>query len=477
MGMLNVHVRVNDARTGKPTPVRLQIRDADGRFYPPLGDVHDYPVGRGECVGGHVYHSGERFTYSDGSCEIPLPAGVPLTIVARKGPAYHPVHETVVLGAGQLSLRFSIQPLTIPDVVQADSRCHFLTPHMAQREADAEGLDLTNLLACVQEFPSMDGHQYRLISNIEAFSGQVEALRGVYVNTFNTHPVLGCLALLNCHRAVYPLTFGGEQGDDWALADWCQQGRRKKGLAVWCDAYRGAIAGEPVIDALLGKLDAIELDAHERKTPFFPLWYRLLNAGVVLPLVGGSAKVSNRDFLGSMRTLTPGLGTSYAEWVEYVRKGRTVVTNGPFLSCTINGVAQPPVMHLGEPGVLRLRADVASVVPYERLEWLHNGDVIAQSSGATLEHELPITRSGWLAARCWGGTPSALYPGQPVVAHTSAMIVTVADQPAERSPTVLAALRRDVEAVGQWVHDAGQFYLPKRREQLLSLVAEALQRL
>ena len=32
-----VHVRVNDAVAGRPTPVRLRVTDAEGNYYPPLG--------------------------------------------------------------------------------------------------------------------------------------------------------------------------------------------------------------------------------------------------------------------------------------------------------------------------------------------------------------------------------------------------------------------------------------------------------
>src|SRR5207247_343650 len=61
----------------------------------------------------------------------------------------------------------------------------------------------------------------------------------VVVNTLNTHPVLGQLALLNTHRIVFPLRFGGSAGlDDWTLADWCDQCHRKGGLVTWAAPAR-----------------------------------------------------------------------------------------------------------------------------------------------------------------------------------------------------------------------------------------------
>src|SRR5262245_5697070 len=182
---------------------------------------------------------------------------------------------------------------------------------------------------------------------MSAFSGQTPALeagnRAVIVNTLNTHPVLGRLGLLNCHRPVFPLSFGGhDQSDDWSLCDWTNQCHRKRGLVVWCDAYRsefGLLGGEALIAAILGRIDAVEIDSRPRGQPFLPVWYRLLNAGVQLALVGGSGKDSNRMATGAMRTYTllPGQSRNLGDWVEQTRLGRTCVTNGPLLEFQVNG--------------------------------------------------------------------------------------------------------------------------------------------
>src|SRR5205823_14830854 len=95
---LNVHVRVTDAATGQPTPVRIRIGGPDGTYYPPVGRPADFPVGRNEDVGGHVYLNGKRYAYIDGGAEFPLPTGIPLTVEISKGPACFPIRETVTLG-------------------------------------------------------------------------------------------------------------------------------------------------------------------------------------------------------------------------------------------------------------------------------------------------------------------------------------------------------------------------------------------
>jgi len=482
---LNVHVRVNDADTGKPTPVRIRIGGPNGEYFAPLGRPAEFPVGRGEDVGGHVYVNQKRYGYIHGGCEVPLPTGVPLSVEITKGPAYIPILETVTLGEGQLTLRFAIRRWTTGpwnDLYSADTRCHFLTPHSARLEAAAEGLDLVHLLATVHDYPSEDGHRYRIVPNLTAFSGQDEAIPGVVVNTLNVHPTLGRLALLHCHRPVYPLTFGHmDETDDWSLSDWCEQCHRKRGLVVWCDAYRpqaGLPGGEALVNAILGKIDAIEIDAQDRAAPFLPMWYRLLNAGMRVPVVGGSGKDSNRIALGGARTLSPATRDTspYREWVEHVRAGRTVATNGPFVRLTVSGETFATRVMQDAPGPLRITAEAASIVPLERLEVIANGEVIAATSPtdgevrtARLEVEHTLPDGGWVAARCWGPARSELYPHAPAFAHTSPTFVVVSGRPTPRMTAAVASLNRDVEAVRHWIDTEGRFTIPKRKEHLLSL--------
>ncbi|MBP3957314.1 hypothetical protein J8F10_18880 [Gemmata sp. G18] len=310
--MLNVHLRINAATTNRPVPVRVRITGPDGTHYAPLGRSAEFAGGRNEDVGGHLRIGRERWFYIDGACEVPLPAGVPLRVQAAKGPEWTPLDAPVTLGAGQISLRFTIErwiDTRAEGWVTFDARSHFLPPHAALLEARAEDLTSVNVLATPIPVLAMDANTYTTTPNLLAFSGQVPALErdghAVIVNTFNTHPVLGKVSLLNSHRPVFPLTFGGEDSDDWGICDWCDQCHRKGGLVVWVDAFEptgGVTGGEALVAAILGKIDAIEVCAKPRKSPLMPWVYRLWDAGVMVPLVGASGKDSNAVPLGAMRT-------------------------------------------------------------------------------------------------------------------------------------------------------------------------------
>ena len=493
--MYNVSLRVTDSTTGKPTPCRLHIRDEAGRYFPPLGRSAEFPAHAHEDVGAGLRQSQKSYAPIDGACEISLPHGVPLHVEISKGIFHRPIQQVVTLGAGQLTLRFTIEPLAnVHDWTQADGRAHFLTPHETRLESAAEGLDITNLLAVARDLPSIDGKLYQSHSNLSAFSGQAEAFGstrgGVYVNTLNQHPVLGRLALLNCHRVVYPLSFGmlGET-DDWSLGDWACQCHRKNGLVVWADAYRnqaGLPGGEALVQAIYGRVDAFEIDGMPRQTPILPAWYRLLNAGVMLPLIGSSGKDSNQLPLGCVRTLTSRINgevATYAEWIEQIRRGESQVTNGPAIRWTINGQSAGATFTLGEPGRVQVRAEAISPVPFDRLELIGNGAIIASASGpgteasAVLEAKVEVKEGMWLAVRCRGGHVSPIYPQTPVFAHTSATAIIVNNQSFPRQRVASDALLAQIATVREWVENTARFDEPKFKKELLADIAVAEKRL
>jgi len=365
-----------------------------------------------------------------------------------------------------LSLRFELQRVIAKaaDEFDVDTRAHLLSPQSAALEAAAEGLDHVELLASVQPMLANDGNTYPAMPNIENFSGQLPATTRsgatVHVNTCNTHPVLGALALLNSHRAIYPLAFGGADGpDDWSLCDWADQCHRKRGVVVWCKPWEDVLhsGGEALLAAILGKVDAVELSSQLRKTQFLPQLYNLWNAGVLLPLVGCSGKRSNATALGAMRTITRG-----STVMDAIRIGATSVTNGPIIELTrTSGLAS---------------ASVRSVVPFERLELIADGVVVGVAEplepapvwGATLNYEVPIN-TGWIAARCLGTASSALYPDARVFAHTSA-----AKSNDRSDATCVGVLRHHIQRTREWLTLEAQFEQPRRKEQHLARCDAAL---
>lgn len=504
-GLHTVHVRINDAATGQPTPVRIRLTGSDQTYFAPFGRLTVVPTGPGEAVGGNLVLGREQnqFAYIDGSCEVNLPAN-PITLEVSKGPEYRPLRQTVALGPGKIALRLAIErwiDLRQQQWFSGDVQAHFLTPHAALLEGAAEDLAVVHLLALEWLLPGRHPPVWT-IPNILDFSGQEPLVQRpghlVVVNTLNQGGLLGNLSLLHCHRIVFPLSTGccANPVCSWTLDAWCDQCHRKGGLTVWTqfghsssgDPEQG-FAGEALANLILGKIDAIQLDRLDGpRSRQIDEWYRLLACGFRVPLVGGSGKVSNAQVLGGIRTyarLAAGQELNGKHWIEAIRAGRTFVTNGPLLTLTVNG--QDPGAVVAVPAGERqvtVRAEARSWVPFERLEIVINGAVVAgtEASGspctALLEGNLEIPGSGWLAARCWGSQTvlTGAVPAQ-VAAHTSPVYLHVPEQPLPVDDISLALLVERLDRMLIWAEHGAQYTNDRQKEALLSVFQAARQQL
>jgi hypothetical protein len=222
-------------------------------------------------------------------------------------------------------------------------------------------------------------------------------------------------------------------------------------------------------------VDGFEIDCFE-DSPFDVLayWYALLNCGFAVPLLGASGKDSNGIALGIMRTYARLLAEetfSYRSWIEAVRAGRTFVTNGPLLRFTINGHDPGTTLELdASTPTVRVAVEASSVVPFEHLEIIANGSVVASKqtsaspANAILEAELPVPVSGWIAARCRGAQQLFHRPAnQRVFAHSSPVYVRVGGQPPRADSAALAALTVQLDHMLEWVERESRCETDKQR--------------
>ena len=185
--------------------------------------------------------------------------------------------------------------------------------------------------------------------------------------------------------------------------------------------------------------------------------------------------------LGAVRTyarLEPEHEFSYGAWIEGVRAGRAFVTDGPLLSLAVNGEEPGSVVSVHKEQTVRIQAEARSVTPFTRLECVYNGVVVAigEATGdgraATIEADVPIVESGWLAMRCLGGDN-----GTAIRAHTSPVYVQIEGRPvrpdADRMAPLLAVLDRTLD----WVKREALCPREQHREQLMQTLQAARQEL
>jgi hypothetical protein len=194
------------------------------------------------------------------------------------------------------------------------------------------------------------------------------------------------------------------------LAAWSDDCRKRQGLVI--SAHFPYPAGEVAADIILGKTDALELYpdfGEEFNNPRFLYWYRCLNCGYRLPVVGGTDKMTATKFVGANRTYAD-LGQeefNFANWSRAVRQGKTFMTSGPLLLFRADGHAPGGELTLGSSGgTVEVQAEAKCIVPLHRLEIVLNGQVVASREAAdgqreaTLKEKIQVPGAGWLAARC-----------------------------------------------------------------------------
>jgi hypothetical protein len=168
-------------------------------------------------------------------------------------------------------------------------------------------------------------------------------------------------------------------------------------------------------------------------------YYRYLNCGYRLPLVGGTDKMYSNVPVGLYRTYAQLLDDddfTYENWCRAVRAGRTFLSGGPLIHLNVNGARIGDTLQLPRGGgTLEVEATAESIFPLHNLEIVQQGRIVATTEDAKgarrlhLKTSLKVDRHTWLAARCGRPDASALHHHDEwqrgMFAHTSPIYVAV----------------------------------------------------
>ncbi len=427
-----MQVRVVDQSTGRPTPVRIHFSGRRGEYLAPYGHHAQINTNWFEDYGADVVVGGRSYAYVPGEFTTDLPVGEVFVEIC-KGFEYEPVRRKITVRPGQKTLDLNIarwRDLRQKGWVTADTHVHFISPQTAWLEGQCEGVNVVNLLA------SQWGRLFTNVGDLRGRVGVAEDDTLVYVGTENRHHMLGHMSMLGTRgMPVYPMCCGGSS-EAWigdpefrSLAEWARENRRKGGVVIRPHFPSCGFTEDPV-PILAGLVDALEIRGL-RGTDFSAQeWYRYLNCGCRVAVVGGTDKMGASTALGWLRTyarINPDRPFTYAAWARAVRQGRTIATTGPLMDLTVDGreIGATIEMPAGG-GTVEAQAAAESAWPLGRLEIVANGRVVASreaSEGARslrLRERVRFSGSGWVAARCSGHAhPAVAY----AAAHTSPVYV------------------------------------------------------
>lgn len=223
----------------------------------------------------------------------------------------------------------------------------------------------------------------------------------------------GHVMLLNIKKLIQPVSIGPgimKQGTDGIpLARGINTALKDQATAIWCHNAWGM---ESTPNVVQGKVHALNIFDGGTRSSYNDSFYQYLNAGYKIPFSTGTDWFQY-DFSRVYAAMKVPLTTT--TWLEHLKAGRTFITNGPLLDLQINGKTIGDQLNLtANQNQITIRASGKGRLDFERLELIHNGNVIqTQETSAVDNHfeaqfelKLEIDQPGWIALR----TPSPSVP-------------------------------------------------------------------
>ena len=469
---------------GRPAAVKVHAHGIGGEYLPPRNRhripnpywFEDYSV--------DFVHGQHWCTYIDGAAEYLLPLGEVFFEVS-KGFEIRPVRR-----------RFEITPDTREIEIQldhvldwrgkgwvtADTHVHFLSPHSALLEGEAEGVNVVNLLA------SQWGE---LFTNVGDFDGKSVITSGdeymVRVGTENRQHILGHISLLGYEGGmILPLTTGGPNesalGDpvETTLTQWAKQCREQLGVNILPHFPNPRCEGAAAIVSEL--IDGVEMtswgDLYSGISPYsLADWYRYLNCGYHVAAVGGTDKMSADTAVGTVRTYALVDGPlTYTAWKDAIKAGRTFATYGALADLSVEGKRPGGRIDIHGPATLQVQWSVASVtIPITAVELVVGGETAETARFDSLLG----SREGCFKVKAEGGTWIALrvrgrQKDKPeiITAHTSAVMVYADGKRPMNAPDA-ATILEQIEGATAYIKTLGTRAQDRQFKEALTALMSA----
>ena len=471
--LVTLKARVVNAHSGVPIPHRVRITDSQGRYYPPEGHTELVELE------GHVdnvtlepdvVNRGNKSwaMIEDGTFTVNLRAMDGYSIRFFHGLEFEQpvVSLNLKVLAGQTIERtFKLEQgidMQARGWMNADSHVHSLSPEGALRQMEIEDVDYTNLMFIgpkhplyTRSFVTGEPHPVSTRDRIVYVSQEVRDMEQGHMTLMGmTNPIEPVL--------VYTGTGKNEPEPrpneplNWQVT---QRMHNQGGLAfhahyLFWPGYGSAVGGAlRLLDGLeWTSTDIVNNKRRTRQGLSIPgyetnptgldsgkLYYRMLNCGVRLPLIGGTDKMSAARPIGSVaRTYAKVDEWTHDGLLNAVREGNTFVTNGPLLSLSANRKPIGSEITFTGPGpfTVEVRASCFTQRPINYIQVIQDGEVVHEfriddyQQRTQLSHQLTFENSGWIALRAGHDKPDPEdWWNYTIAAHTSPIYVTINGQP------------------------------------------------
>ena len=462
-GTLRVSVR--DAGSGQHTEARILLRASDGKAYAPTDAYHR--------VAARALH--QDFFHTHGEFAVQLPVGA-VSILAMKGFERLPVERTVQINPDSVTpVRLEFERFTDMGALgwySGSDHVHMNyggnlrnTPENLLFMAAAEDLDVVGEKIANKDNRIFDHQHYAGPQDTERSTPDRILSWGQEYRP----PFYGHINLINLtEHLVSPYTTGYEGTAIASLypsnTDIFRIARAQGAIGGYVHPFSrdpasagyGGARGFPV-DVALGTVTYLEvLTSAWQGFHTARVWHRALNCGFKVTATGGEDSITDlhrTPVIGAARMYAHlGDSLTWEGWVEAIREGRTLVTNGPLVQLAIDGeIAGGQIRLPADGGTVEVRARLDSAFPVGRLELIRNGqaveeiplDVGGRTAGYT--KRIRVERSGWYTLRASTNEPVPPIDDTHLHAETGPIYVYRGDEPIRS--------KADAEYFVQWIDD------------------------
>jgi TolB protein len=500
--MAHLKVDLKDAR-GQPAAARLSVTDAAGRFYAPAGAWIHADNGFDRSLRPFEQH----YFHASGEALIDVPAGV-ITVGIVHG-LERKIEQrrvtTIADQAANLAVNLDESTWTVPDAghwVSADVHVHMNyggtyrnTPAHLVTQALAENLGLVHALIVNKEqrFPDI---AYSGLQRDPASQPNALVIHGQEYHT----SYWGHLGLLDIAGGIILPGYAGYPNSAASslypmnadVADIAHARGALVGYVHPFDDYPEPIAKphEPLtnelpVDVALGKVDYMEITGFSDHRSTARVWYQLLNLGFRIPAAGGTDAMANfawlRGPVGMNRVYVrvPDGEVKVADWLDGLKHGRSIATNGPLLSLSIGGAGVgDELTFTGPKASVAFSAHLRSIVAVDHLDLVCNGRIVRSFvARSPLDHadfngNIPLNASGWCVLRASTDTAREEVLDNYVYATTSPIYVTIGGKP-PRSPEDARYFAAWMDRLAESVSSYPDWNNPAEKQGVLERIARA----
>jgi TolB protein len=457
---------------GKPTPARLSVTDAAGRFFAP----QDAWISGADGFDRSETAFEPHYFPSKGTASVEVPVGK-IHVDVMNGFEFAFEKRDVDVGAnGVARVTVSLKPIgetkRADHWVSSDLHVHMNyggeyrnTPEHLVLQAEAENLGIVNNLIVNKEQRIPDiaysGRQVDPASNARAMV--------VHGQEFHTTQ-WGHLSLLNVRDGILLPGYAGYPGTAAASllpmdADVTDMAHARGALVGFAHPFDEDPATLPrtqedtpeelAADVALGKVDYLEVVGFNDYRATAGVWYRFLDLGFRIPAGAGTDAMANfaslRGPVGMDRVYArvPKGPVTIDSFLAALKSGKTVATNGPLLDFSLGSEQIGGDVKLSGAKSITFSASLRSIVALDHWELVCYGAKPAQSAnaayfvqeltmnasrtGGEAHGEVAMEKSGWCLVRA--SSDKSEYPilDNYVYATTSPIYVTLdGKKPASR---------------------------------------------